>query len=554
MHSPASPSSSPADAAPAASPTPPDASRTAQSWARAWWPVLLVGPDALILYAGFAVGFKARLDAWLVPHATEWGGTIWLILGVYLAALGLSGIYRYAPRAMHLGAFLRVGLALVAAWAASIALTYLVARTHIPPRSVTAIHCLVALVGVLGLRASLRWVQERVAPALPAPPPRPAPLRLTDLVPRDDVQIDATALHGYLADRTVLVTGAGGSIGAELCEQLARLQPFRLVLVDISEYNLYRLEQRLREHPAGSGATAIECCIADVRDTAIMDGLFRQHQPDVVLHAAAYKHVPLMERYPAEAFRNNTLATVGLLRLCERHGAERFVFVSTDKAVAPASVMGATKRLAEWYVRTATSSVERTIVRFGNVFGSQGSVVPFFERRLAEGAPVPVTHPDMERYFMTAHEACSLILQTLRLDAGPVYIFKMGEPVRIDWLAREMVRRRYPEANPDRFIRYVGRRPGEKLHEALEMPGETVQATPHPSILALDGPVPYSRAEVELHLRVLVRLAQRPFTAQARLRKALFAERFEAVDTSDLADEPTPAFDDDVLADLLRGR
>lgn len=334
------------------------------------------------------------------------------------------------------------------------------------------------------------------------------------------------ALRTYLAERTVLVTGAGGSIGTELTQQLQALQPAYLVLVDRSEHNLFTLEQRL---PPSDRTTF---CLADVGHTEAMGALFAAHQPDVVLHAAAYKHVPLMERHPAAAFRNNTLATMRLLRLSAQHRIEQFVFVSTDKAVAPISVLGATKQLAEWAVRHASSS-ETTckIVRFGNVFGSRGSVVPLFFQQLADGGPLKVTHPDMTRHFMTAREASSLILQTLLLDAAPVYALKMGESVRIQWLAEEILRRFAPACTPADHIVYTGRRPGEKLSEQLQTASETVRASDHPRILGLHGPVPMSPDVLDEHLGELQRQAEHH--AVDTLRQMLISPR--AAHSSDAA-------------------
>jgi FlaA1/EpsC-like NDP-sugar epimerase len=203
--------------------------------------------------------------------------------------------------------------------------------------------------------------------------------------------------------------------------------------------------------------------------------------------------------------------------------------VSTDKAVEPTSVLGATKRLAEWYVQAATSSVHRKIVRFGNVFGSQGSVVPLFEEQLADGGPVTVTHPEMERYFMTVDEACGLILQTVLFDSAPVYCLQMGEPIDIVEIARTLVRRWYPGVDPDRMIEFVGRRPGEKLSEQLVMPHEQVHPTEHESILGLRGPVPYSRTELEMYFRHLKHLAQQAGGSRASLRRALSATDLQAV-------------------------
>lgn len=341
-----------------------------------------------------------------------------------------------------------------------------------------------------------------------------ASVRLAELVPRPSLHIDRRALRDYLANRTVLVTGAAGSIGTELARQLVQLSPGALVLVDMSEHNLFRLEQVLAPAPHG-----VTLCLADVRDTEAMASLFVDHGPDVVLHAAAYKHVPLMERHPAAALHNNALATARLVDRSGCAGVEQFVFVSTDKAVAPAGVLGATKRLAEWYVRTAAAPPARKVVRFGNVFGSRGSVVPRFERQLARGKPLTVTHPKMERFFMSAREAGHLILQTLLLDAAPVYALEMGEPVRIRWLAEQMIRRCAPECDPDDRIVYTGRRAGEKLAEQLHTAEERRVPTGCANIIGLDSAHPLPHADVDTILRRLRALSRRD--GPAALREAL---------------------------------
>jgi FlaA1/EpsC-like NDP-sugar epimerase len=333
------------------------------------------------------------------------------------------------------------------------------------------------------------------------------------------------ALRAHLADRTVLVTGAGGSIGTELSRQLLSLRPAALVLVDVSEHNLFGLEHALPET-----ATPVSFCLADVRAADGMNALFTRHQPDVVLHAAAYKHVPLMERHPVAAFRNNTLTTTQLLHQSVRHNVAQFVLISTDKAVAPVSVLGATKQLAEWAVRHAPDPVNAHIVRFGNVFGSRGSVVPRFLQQLADGKPLTVTHPEMERYFMTAHEASALTLQTLLLNDAPMYALKMGDPVRIQWLAEELIRRfGAPGPTADSIV-YTGRRPGEKLAETLRAPAETVRATGHPRVLGLHGACPIQQQALEHHLSRLADLADAH--ANAALRRELLTNGAIAADAA----------------------
>jgi len=484
--------------------------------------ILLFGLDASILYVGLVVAAKVRWGEWMWPHVSSSISTVAIVLMVYAAALGLSGAYRCVPRRMHLREFLHLGVGLLAAFVVSIALTYLTVPADLLPRSIAAVHALFSIVGILGVRAVIRQAHEWMHPSRPAPQPGTSTLpSLHDFVDRPRVHVDTARLRNTMEGQTVLVTGAGGSIGSELCDQLVGLQPGRIVLVDMNEYNLFRLEQRLQRRHSTS---QLEFCIADVRDSVGMGRLFARFAPDVVLHTAAYKHVPLMEHHPDESFRNNTLATAQLLQQCEAHGTDQFVFVSTDKAVEPSSILGATKRLAEWYVQVAESTVRRKIVRFGNVFGSQGSVVPLFEERLESGEPLPITHPEMERYFMTAHEACSLILQTLLLEGYPIYVLRMGRPVRIEWLARKMIKQRRPDVPPDRLIEYIGRRPGEKLSEELAGEWEALRSIDHPSIVGVERSAPsVSRADLDRHFEQIASLCRNGNQSDEMLRRLLFA-------------------------------
>ncbi|WP_457651210.1 polysaccharide biosynthesis protein [Rhodocaloribacter sp.] len=485
--------------------------------------------DTAILYLAFVGALKIRLSTWhFLLHETNWGPALLLTIGVYLIALILSGIYRMRPRTMHLDAYLRVAASLLIGWAASLTLVYLVAPTQMPPRSVTAAHLMFSITGVLGLRAVLRYVYERERPDVSALLP-PRKHSFEDLLERPPIEIDRAALGDYLSGRTVLVTGAGGSVGSELAQQLITLRPFRLVLVDVSEYNLFQLENTLRKLPFEGD---LQFRIADVRDEPMMRTLFSALRPDVVFHAAAYKHVPLMERHPIEAFRNNTMTTVALMRLCEAYDTEQFVFISTDKAVAPSSVLGATKRLAEWYVRTVHAPMHCKTVRFGNVLGSQGSVAPTFAEQIAAGGPVTITHPEMDRFFMTAGEACCLILETLLLEDAPIYALQMGEPVRIVELARRMIARLNPWPGRDIEIAYTGIRPGEKLHERLIGETETPVETPHERIIGLRSPAPFSRSELDAYFAYLQRLCDQNRTEE--LRKALFQDVLQPVEPHEI--------------------
>ncbi|MBK6613251.1 nucleoside-diphosphate sugar epimerase/dehydratase [Ottowia sp.] len=317
----------------------------------------------------------------------------------------------------------------------------------------------------------------------PGAVPNPRKVQLEDLLGRTPVELDAQGLAGLFSGQTVLVTGAGGSIGAELCRQAARLGTARLVCVDQSEVAIYQLEQELRRsHPAMEGCYYT----ASVREPDRLAAIARAHRPGVVLHAAAYKHVPLMEtRNEIEALRTNVLGTLNAARVAGEVGAARFVLVSTDKAVNPTSVMGASKRLAEQVVQAVAARYAATrfvSVRFGNVLGSSGSVVPLFSAQIARGGPVTVTHPDIVRYFMTIPEAAQLVLQAgLMGQSGQIFVLDMGEPVKIVDLARMLIRLS-GRGEAEVPIAFTGLRPGEKLYEELLADDETTEPTPHPKL------------------------------------------------------------------------
>ncbi len=314
-------------------------------------------------------------------------------------------------------------------------------------------------------------------------------VRVEDVLGREPVRVEIDRVGAYLAGRTVLVTGAGGSIGSELSRQIARVRPKRLVLVDHAENSLFEIRRQLEEE-RHFGATA--AVLADCKDATRMRELFEEERPSVVFHAAAYKHVLLMEENPVEAVRNNAVATRIVAAAAGEAGVERFVLVSTDKAVAPATVMGASKALAEWAVEAAHNRYRGTryaAVRFGNVLGSSGSVVPIFRRQIAAGGPVTVTDENMSRYFMTIPEAVQLIIRSGELAAGgEVFVLEMGDPVKIVDLARNMIRLSGKEPGVDIAIEFVGRRPGEKIHEELFEPGERPQPTPAEKILSAVRP------------------------------------------------------------------
>lgn len=304
-------------------------------------------------------------------------------------------------------------------------------------------------------------------------------VRVEDVLGRNPVRMEVETVGNYLRDQRVLVTGAGGSIGAEICRQIARVNPSRIVLVDHSEANLFEIERELVDERHVLTTVSV---LADVKDEERMREVFAEHRPDVVFHAAAYKHVGLMESNPIEAVRNNALATRGLTTIAGEVGVETFVLISTDKAVAPATVMGASKALAEWAVEAANTRFPETsfcAVRFGNVLGSSGSVVPIFRRQIASGGPLTVTDPEMTRFFMTIPEAVQLVIRSGSLArGGEVYALDMGEPVSIMELAKQMIEFSGLTVGEDIGIEIIGRRPGEKLHEQLFNAYETPEPTP----------------------------------------------------------------------------
>lgn len=306
---------------------------------------------------------------------------------------------------------------------------------------------------------------------------------IEDVLGRDPVTLDWEGIRRGLTGKTILVTGAGGSIGSELCRQIAALEPAHLVLMENSEYNLYALEMELTRRFPAVRQTAV---LGDVRDAATVEQLFVQQKPDVVFHAAAYKHVPMLEGQVREAVNNNVQGTRTVALAADRHGCSEFLLISTDKAVNPSNVMGTSKRVAEIFCQNLDrfSKTRFITVRFGNVLGSAGSVVPLFRQQIRAGGPVTVTHPDMERYFMTIPEAAQLILQSAVLgEGGEIFVLDMGEPVKIQYLAEQMIRLSGKEPNVDINIVCTGLRPGEKLYEELFHEQEKLEPTQHEKIL-----------------------------------------------------------------------
>jgi FlaA1/EpsC-like NDP-sugar epimerase len=308
-----------------------------------------------------------------------------------------------------------------------------------------------------------------------------------DLLGREQVRLATDDIQQLVKDRVVMVTGAGGSIGSELCRQIASYSPRSLLLVEQSEVQLFQIEQELID--SGYGKLLMPL-LANVRDESRLESIFRQYQPDAVFHAAAHKHVPMMETQPGEAVKNNTLGTLRLAETCVRHRTGRFVLISSDKAINPTNVMGATKRLAEMCVQSLHASnagVTRFMaVRFGNVLCSSGSVVPIFNKQIAAGGPVKVTHPDVVRYFMTIPEAVGLVLQSAALGTGgEIFTLDMGKPVKILDLARQLIELSGFIPDQDIRIEFTGLRPGEKLFEELSYRDEKITATRHPKIMQL---------------------------------------------------------------------
>jgi FlaA1/EpsC-like NDP-sugar epimerase len=310
------------------------------------------------------------------------------------------------------------------------------------------------------------------------------PVDINDLLGRAAVELDCESIARFIKGRRVLITGAGGSIGSEMCRQVCKFLPAKLILLEQAENPLFDIENELHAlHPDLS----IVPCVCDVYDRSRIMNMWDLHRPQVVIHAAAHKHVPLMERNPCEAIKNNILGSQNVADACCKYGASEFVMISTDKAVNPSSVMGASKRIAEIYTQSLNGRPECATqfkaVRFGNVLGSSGSVIPTFRKQIAAGGPVTVTHPEMTRYFMTIPEAAQLVLQAAATGVGgQIYLLDMGEPVKIVDLAKQMITLSGLRPDVDIDIKFSGIRPGEKLFEELRKEGEDIEPTVHPKI------------------------------------------------------------------------
>lgn len=331
-------------------------------------------------------------------------------------------------------------------------------------------------------------------------------VQIEDLLGREPIKMNLDDMNGIIKDKIIMVTGGGGSIGSELCRQIVKYEPKQLVLIDIYENNAYDIQQEIKRH---FPEIDLKVLIASVRDEHKMDKIFEQYRPEIVFHAAAHKHVPLMEDSPCEAIKNNVFGTQNVVNLSDKYNVKKFVLISTDKAVNPTNIMGATKRCCEMIVQTKnkTSKTEFVAVRFGNVLGSNGSVVPLFKKQIEEGGPVTVTHEEVTRFFMTIPEAVSLVLQASAMaKGGEIFVLDMGEPVKIIDLARNLIKLSGFEPNVDIKIEVTGLRPGEKLYEEVLMDEEGLQKTSNNQI-RIGRPIDIDEAEFKKELNILKRVA-----------------------------------------------
>jgi len=327
---------------------------------------------------------------------------------------------------------------------------------------------------------------------------------IEDLLGREKIEFDKKEVQKELANKTILVTGGGGSIGSELCYQISKLGPLKLIIFERSEFNLYKIEQALSSSPV-----TIEFILGDLCDLDKVDYVLRRFSPEIIFHAAAYKHVPILERDVREGIRNNIIGTKNIADAANKHECDRFILISTDKAVNPINVLGATKRIAEQYIGkiNKTSNTSYVTVRFGNVLGSDGSVVPLFKEQINNGGPVTVTHPEVTRYFMTIREACQLIVQASEMSkGGEIYGLDMGEPVAISYLAEQMIRLSGLIPNKDISIEYTGLRLGEKMHEELFYENELIEKTSHSKILLAKHPES-NIIDIEVKINEIINIA-----------------------------------------------
>ena len=325
---------------------------------------------------------------------------------------------------------------------------------------------------------------------------------IEDLLGRDPIKVDLESVRGFIEGRCIMVTGGGGSIGSELCRQIAKYKPSRLIIFDIYENNAYDIQQELKLNHPELNLTVL---IGSVRNTSRIESVIETYRPDVIYHAAAHKHVPLMEDSPNEAIKNNVFGTYKTARAADKFGVKRFVLISTDKAVNPTNIMGASKRMCEMIIQTFNrySKTEYVAVRFGNVLGSNGSVIPLFKRQMAAGGPLTVTHPDIIRYFMTIPEAVSLVLEAGAFaKGGEIFVLDMGEPVKIADLAKNLIRLSGYTLGVDMDIKYTGLRPGEKLYEELLVKEEGIQKTDN-NLIYIGKPLEFNEVHFLSGLREL---------------------------------------------------
>lgn len=338
-----------------------------------------------------------------------------------------------------------------------------------------------------------------------------------DLLGRDPIEVDIESIMGYVKDNVIMVTGGGGSIGSELCRQLVSHKPKQLIIFDIYENNAYDIQQELKiNYPDANVVTLI----GSIRNVSRLESVFAQYKPDIVYHAAAHKHVPLMEVSPDEAVKNNVVGTWNVARMADKYGVKKFVMISTDKAVNPTNVMGATKRICEMIVQTYNeiSKTDFVAVRFGNVLGSNGSVIPLFKRQIEAGGPVTVTDPNIIRYFMTIPEAVSLVLQAgAYAKGGEIFILDMGEPVKIDDLAKNLIRLSGYTLGVNMEIKYTGLRPGEKLYEELLMKEEGLQETDN-KLIHIGKPIEFDK---ENFFDNLEKLKEEAYSETGNIRESL---------------------------------
>ena len=337
------------------------------------------------------------------------------------------------------------------------------------------------------------------------------------LLGRDPIEVDIESIMGYVKDKVIMVTGGGGSIGSELCRQLVSHKPKQLIIFDIYENNAYDIQQELKiNYPDANVVTLI----GSIRNVSRLESVFAQYKPDIVYHAAAHKHVPLMEVSPDEAVKNNVVGTWNVARMADKYGVKKFVMISTDKAVNPTNVMGATKRICEMIVQTYNeiSKTDFVAVRFGNVLGSNGSVIPLFKRQIEAGGPVTVTDPNIIRYFMTIPEAVSLVLQAgAYAKGGEIFILDMGEPVKIDDLAKNLIRLSGYTLGVNMEIKYTGLRPGEKLYEELLMKEEGLQETDN-KLIHIGKPIEFDK---ENFFDNLEKLKEEAYSETGNIRESL---------------------------------